>query len=150
MYTKEFTADGKTITITLESDLIDSNVLLELDYVGLPTRKIGSHNLSENIETLIPEKIGKSIFGDQKEHITSIMLGEIQVILQKHIDQYGKFVEDDLIKYVAATIIFLESYITQVLNESFDNSEKKKYFLTYFKFYKMQMDGKYDEFLKNL
>ena len=150
MYRKELTRENKTFTIELESDPNDANVILNLDYVGLQSRKISNQKLNENFDILIPEKIGKSIFGDDKEHLTSKMLGELKNILQKHNNQYGKFKEEDLIIYVAETIIFLETYIDQVLNKSFDDSEKKRHFITYFKFYKMQLEGKYDEFLKNL
>jgi len=151
MYNKEFTREGIKFIIQLESDSNDGNVILDLDYVELQERKISSQELNDNFEILIPAKIGKStFFGDDKGYITSKMFGELKFILQKHIDRHGKLGVEDLIKYVAETIIFLEAYIKQVFNKSFDDSEKKTHFITYFNFYKMQLDGKYEEWLKNL
>lgn len=150
MYTKEFTIDNKKVVIQLEKNPTDDKVLLDLSYVGLNPRIILSQDLDTNLEDLIPSKVGRSIFIDDKEHISSTMLGELKKTLQKHIDKNKKLSEADLTIYVAETIIFLEAYIDQVLNKSFDENEKKRNFLTYFNFYKMQIEGKYEEFLNKL
>ncbi|MDT0648418.1 hypothetical protein RM545_17130 [Zunongwangia sp. F260] len=150
MYQKEFPIDNKKVVIELEKNPTDNKVLLDVSYVGLNPIKIYSQDLDTNFEDLIPSKVGRSIFGDDKEHISSIMLGELKNILQKHIDKNKKLSEADLTIYVAETIIFLEAYINQILKKPFDEDEKKSQFLTYFNFYKMQIDGKYEEFLNKL
>lgn len=140
MYKYYHTVDNKDFIISVEEHPYDKKPLINMNYLkdGL-IQTISDQERREDFEILVPEEIGKSMFGESP--IEPIMMEQLKKVIEIHIQKYKRILQSDLGTYVAECIIIIETYYKQFLGREFD--EKKKTFNTLFGFYYQQLPDKW-------
>ena len=141
-YINEFYIDNNRLEIILSIDEKTSKPIIEMDYLkdGL-IQTIDSSELDEDLKILIPNNVGEDIFFDDNP-IIPIMLKKIKIIIDIHISKHNRLLKNDLITYIAESLLIIEAYTNQILKKSFEK-EKKETFDTFYNFYYNQLPEKW-------